>query len=150
MPSCPKLYLKTFPESPEVDQIYQVLKQATEISNSKPRVNVEPATPGITVDRSANSNPGSSGSSGQSLNRRPGPPIQPSRAAGPNLAVINPAPCSTSSGLSRLEVLLRSRRRLSRLIMHAFSPFFHIPHGALPTSSRSGGSLFRTLKQINF
>ncbi|XP_068897063.1 uncharacterized protein Stacl isoform X4 [Tenebrio molitor] len=84
-------------KSPEVDQIYQVLKQATEISNSKPRVNVEPATPGITVDRSANSNPGSSGSSGQSLNRRPGPPIQPSRAAGPNLAVINPAPCSTSS-----------------------------------------------------
>nr|XP_015838823.1 PREDICTED: uncharacterized protein LOC657682 isoform X7 [Tribolium castaneum] len=84
-------------KSPEVDQIYQVLKQATEISNSKPRVNVEPAPPGITVDRTVTSNPGSSGSSGQSLNRRPGPPIQPPRAAGSNLAVVNPAPCSTSS-----------------------------------------------------
>ncbi|KYB25460.1 hypothetical protein TcasGA2_TC034277 [Tribolium castaneum] len=92
-------------KSPEVDQIYQVLKQATEISNSKPRVNVEPAPPGITVDRTVTSNPGSSGSSGQSLNRRPGPPIQPPRAAGSNLAVVNPAPCSTSSGLSRLEDL---------------------------------------------
>ncbi|RZB39395.1 uncharacterized protein BDFB_003178 [Asbolus verrucosus] len=88
-------------ESPEVDQIYQVLKQATEISNSKPRVNVEPAPPGITVERSTSSNPGSSGSSGQSLNRRPGPPTQPSRVVGSSLAVINPAPCSTSSGLSR-------------------------------------------------
>nr|XP_015838821.1 PREDICTED: uncharacterized protein LOC657682 isoform X5 [Tribolium castaneum] len=87
-------------KSPEVDQIYQVLKQATEISNSKPRVNVEPAPPGITVDRTVTSNPGSSGSSGQSLNRRPGPPIQPPRAAGSNLAVVNPAPCSTSSGTS--------------------------------------------------
>ena len=105
-----------------MDQIYQVLKQATEISNSKPRVNVEPAPPGITVDRSASSNPGSSGSSGQSLNRRPGPPTQPSRAIGSSLAVINPAPCSTSSGLSMnraYDVALR----LSRLIMHAF-PFF--------------------------
>ncbi|XP_074036554.1 SH3 and cysteine-rich domain-containing protein isoform X3 [Leptinotarsa decemlineata] len=80
-------------ESPEVDQIYQVLKQATEISNSKLRVNVEIVTP---VDKSApGSNAGSSGSSGQSLNRR-GPPPQP-RAAGSMLAVINPAPCSTSS-----------------------------------------------------
>lgn len=78
---------------PEVDQIYQVLKQATEISNSKPRVNVEIITP---VDKSAaGSNPGSSGSSGQSLNRR-GPPPQP-RVTGSMLAVINPAPCSTSS-----------------------------------------------------
>lgn len=84
-----------------MDQIYQVLKQATEISNSKLRVNIDSGpTPGITVDRGAlagGSNPGSSGSSGQSLNRR-GPPPQP--IPGSTLAVINPAPCSTSSGLS--------------------------------------------------
>ncbi|XP_018568029.1 uncharacterized protein LOC108908470 [Anoplophora glabripennis] len=81
-------------KSPEVDQIYQVLKQATEISNSKPRVNVEIIPPS---DKSATgSNPGSSGSSGQSLNRR-GVPPQPSRATGSMLAVVNPAPCSTSS-----------------------------------------------------
>ncbi|XP_057670489.1 uncharacterized protein LOC130902399 isoform X2 [Diorhabda carinulata] len=78
----------------EVDQIYQVLKQATEISNSKPRVNVEIIAP---VEKSASgSNPGSSGSSGQSLNRR-GTPLQPTRIPGSTLAVINPAPCSTSS-----------------------------------------------------
>lgn len=92
----------TFPESPEVDLIYQVLKQAGEISNSKTRVNLEPPV-GITVDRGATSSaPGSSGSSGQSLNRRSGAPAQPSRAQGSNLAVINPAPCSTSSGLFQL------------------------------------------------
>lgn len=93
---CPAWWILYNSECPEVDQIYQVLKQATEISNSKLRVNIEPAPPGITVDKSTNSNPGSSGSSGQSLNRKG----QPSRAAASNLAVINPAPCSTSSGLS--------------------------------------------------
>ncbi|XP_072381378.1 uncharacterized protein Stacl isoform X6 [Diabrotica undecimpunctata] len=78
----------------EVDQIYQVLKQATEISNSKPRVSVEIIAP---IDKTASSsNAGSSGSSGQSLNRR-APPLQPSRASGSTLAVVNPAPCSTSS-----------------------------------------------------
>lgn len=55
---------------------------------------------GITVDRGATTSaPGSSGSSGQSLNRRSGAPTQPTRPQGSNLAVINPAPCSTSSGL---------------------------------------------------
>ncbi|XP_049823029.1 uncharacterized protein LOC109597113 isoform X3 [Aethina tumida] len=72
-----------------VDQIYQVLKQATEISNSRPRVNVE------TV---AASSGGSSGSSGQSLNRKA--VAAPCRATGSTLAVVNPAPCSTSSGTS--------------------------------------------------
>lgn len=92
------MFYNISPEPTEVDQIYQVLKQATEISNSKPRVNVEIITP---VDKSApgsGSNPGSSGSSGQSLNRR-APPLQPSRAIGSTLNVVNPAPCSTSSGL---------------------------------------------------
>ncbi|XP_030766908.1 uncharacterized protein LOC115890735 isoform X2 [Sitophilus oryzae] len=80
------------PPTTEVDQIYQVLKQATEIS--KPRLNIE--APGITVDRSGSSNPGSSNGSGQSINKRLTP--QPTRAnPGPNLAVVNPAPCSTSS-----------------------------------------------------
>ncbi|XP_045474665.1 uncharacterized protein LOC123680682 isoform X2 [Harmonia axyridis] len=82
-------------EPNEVDRIYQVLKQATEIS--KPRVNIE--APGITVDRGAGgSAPGSSGSSGQSLNRRGGvPPPQSPQSTGANLSVINPAPCSISS-----------------------------------------------------
>lgn len=85
-----------------MDQIYQVLKQAGEISNNKPRVNLEPIPPiGITVDRGApGSAPGSSGSSGQSLNRKGGVPPQPQRAQGSSLTVNNPAPCSTSSGLS--------------------------------------------------
>ncbi|XP_066244794.1 uncharacterized protein Stacl isoform X6 [Euwallacea similis] len=81
------------PRAVEVDQIYQVLKQATEISNSKPRVNVTE----ISVDRS---NPGSSSGSGQSLNKGSRPALTPqlSRAVvGSNLAVVNPAPCSTSS-----------------------------------------------------
>lgn len=92
-------WTKISPESPEVDLIYQVLKQAGEISNSKSRVNLEPTPPvGITVDRGGTASaPGSSGSSGQSLNRRA--PPQPARVQGSNLAVINPAPCSTSSGL---------------------------------------------------
>ncbi|KAJ8976791.1 hypothetical protein NQ317_014134 [Molorchus minor] len=77
-------------EAPEVDQIYQVLKQATEISNSKPRVNVE-IIPPVADKIASSSNPGSSGSSGHSLNRR-GIPPQPSRAAGSTLAVVNPAP----------------------------------------------------------
>ncbi|KAF5281601.1 hypothetical protein FQR65_LT02921 [Abscondita terminalis] len=83
----------------EVDQIYQVLKQAGEISNNKPRVNLEPVPPiGITVDRgNAGSAPGSSGSSGQSLNRKGCPPTQSQRAQGSSLTVNNPAPCSTSS-----------------------------------------------------
>ncbi|XP_066145711.1 uncharacterized protein Stacl isoform X4 [Euwallacea fornicatus] len=82
------------PRAVEVDQIYQVLKQATEISNSKPRVNVTE----ISGDRS---NPGSSSGSGQSLNKGSRPALTPqlSRAVvGSNLAVVNPAPCSTSSG----------------------------------------------------
>lgn len=81
------------PQSTEVDQIYQVLKQATEISNSKPRVNVD-----ISIERS---NPGSASGSGQSLNKGPraGLTPQPARAIGSNLAVVNPVPCSTSSGL---------------------------------------------------
>lgn len=88
-------------ESTEVDLIYQVLKQAGEISNSKSRTNLDGGPPGITVDRSASGSvPGSSGSSGQSLNRRGPPPVQPSRAQGSSLCVVNPAPCSTSSGLS--------------------------------------------------
>ncbi|XP_066145716.1 guanine nucleotide exchange factor VAV2 isoform X9 [Euwallacea fornicatus] len=81
------------PRAVEVDQIYQVLKQATEISNSKPRVNVTE----ISGDRS---NPGSSSGSGQSLNKGSRPALTPqlSRAVvGSNLAVVNPAPCSTSS-----------------------------------------------------
>lgn len=91
-----------------MDLIYQVLKQAGEISNSKSRVNLEQPTPpvGITVDRGAaaaaagaSSAPGSSSSSGQSLNRRTcPPPTQTARAQSSNLAVVNPAPCSTSSG----------------------------------------------------
>ncbi|XP_066244799.1 uncharacterized protein Stacl isoform X11 [Euwallacea similis] len=84
------------PRAVEVDQIYQVLKQATEISNSKPRVNVTE----ISVDRS---NPGSSSGSGQSLNKGSRPALTPqlSRAVvGSNLAVVNPAPCSTSSAPS--------------------------------------------------
>lgn len=90
-------------ESTEVDLIYQVLKQAGEISNNKSRTNLDAAPPGITVDRSlSGSVPGSSGSSGQSLNRRGPPPVQPSRAQGSSLCVVNPAPCSTSSGLSLL------------------------------------------------
>ncbi|XP_031355889.1 uncharacterized protein LOC116180168 isoform X4 [Photinus pyralis] len=86
----------------EVDQIYQVLKQAGEISNNKPRVNLEPVPPiGITVDRGLpGSAPGSSGSSGQSLNRKGCPPPQSQRAQGSSLTVNNPAPCSTSSGTS--------------------------------------------------
>ncbi|GJQ87483.1 hypothetical protein Trydic_g19242 [Trypoxylus dichotomus] len=85
-------------ESTEVDLIYQVLKQAGEISNSKSRTNLDIAPPGITVDRSASGSvAGSSGSSGQSLNRRGPPPVQPSRAQGSSLCVVNPAPCSTSS-----------------------------------------------------
>ncbi|ENN73283.1 hypothetical protein YQE_10047, partial [Dendroctonus ponderosae] len=82
-------------EITEVDQIYQVLKQATEISNSRPRVNLE--TPGISVERG--SNPGSSSGSGQSLNKavRTGLTPQPARAGASNLAVLNPVPCSTSS-----------------------------------------------------
>ncbi|XP_066244789.1 uncharacterized protein Stacl isoform X2 [Euwallacea similis] len=85
------------PRAVEVDQIYQVLKQATEISNSKPRVNVTE----ISVDRS---NPGSSSGSGQSLNKGSRPALTPqlSRAVvGSNLAVVNPAPCSTSSDQRR-------------------------------------------------
>ncbi|XP_066145718.1 uncharacterized protein Stacl isoform X11 [Euwallacea fornicatus] len=84
------------PRAVEVDQIYQVLKQATEISNSKPRVNVTE----ISGDRS---NPGSSSGSGQSLNKGSRPALTPqlSRAVvGSNLAVVNPAPCSTSSAPS--------------------------------------------------
>ncbi|XP_048522314.1 uncharacterized protein LOC109542090 isoform X2 [Dendroctonus ponderosae] len=83
------------PPVTEVDQIYQVLKQATEISNSRPRVNLE--TPGISVERG--SNPGSSSGSGQSLNKavRTGLTPQPARAGASNLAVLNPVPCSTSS-----------------------------------------------------
>lgn len=94
-------YIYNFPEGSEVDQIYQVLKQAGEISNNKPRVNLEPVPPvGITVDRGAPpSVPGSSGSSGQTLNRKGGIPPQPQRAQGSSLTVNNPAPCSTSSGL---------------------------------------------------
>lgn len=100
-------------ESPEVDLIYQVLKQAGEISNSKARpdncrtdVKTEDRTPvGILVnDRNssagtvaASSAPGSSGSSGQSLNRR----VQPQRPASSSLTVNNPLPNSTVSGLSR-------------------------------------------------
>ncbi|XP_060529108.1 guanine nucleotide exchange factor VAV3 isoform X3 [Cylas formicarius] len=87
-------------QSAEVDQIYQVLKQATEISNSKPRVNIDNAPPGITVERSFGSNPGSSGGSGQSISSsrgRTGPGPQPIKPTGANLAVVNPAPCSTSS-----------------------------------------------------
>ncbi|XP_031355891.1 uncharacterized protein LOC116180168 isoform X6 [Photinus pyralis] len=89
-------------EGSEVDQIYQVLKQAGEISNNKPRVNLEPVPPiGITVDRGLpGSAPGSSGSSGQSLNRKGCPPPQSQRAQGSSLTVNNPAPCSTSSGTS--------------------------------------------------
>lgn len=107
-------------ESPEVDLIYQVLKQAGEISNTKPRsstdtansndrtgrvnIGVEQGTRveerppvGILVnDRSGSgSAPGSSGSSGQSLNRRG----QPSRPPGSSLTVSNPVPHSTSSGV---------------------------------------------------
>ncbi|XP_071050327.1 guanine nucleotide exchange factor VAV2 isoform X9 [Onthophagus taurus] len=87
----------------EVDLIYQVLKQAGEISSSRSRTNLDATgPPGITVDgRSASgSGPGSSGSSGQSLNRRAPPPAQPPRNHGSSLCVINPAPCSTSSGTS--------------------------------------------------
>ncbi|CAH1154321.1 unnamed protein product [Phaedon cochleariae] len=82
-------------ELPEVDQIYQVLKQATEISN-KPRVSVEI----ITSSDAAGSNPGSSGSSGHSLNRPRPPPAHaqpPIRVGGPTLAVVDSAPCATSS-----------------------------------------------------
>ncbi|XP_044755270.1 uncharacterized protein LOC123314203 [Coccinella septempunctata] len=84
-------------EPNEVDRIYQVLKQATEISNSKPRVNIE--APGITVDRGQGvATPVSAGSSGQSLNRRVGPPpTQSPQSGGANLSVINPTPSSTSS-----------------------------------------------------
>lgn len=101
-------------ESPEVDLIYQVLKQAGEISNTKSRSTpdtmandrgraiveqrVEDRPPvGILVnDRSGSgSAPGSSGSSGQSLNRRG----QPSRPPGSSLTVSNPVPHSTSSGV---------------------------------------------------
>lgn len=104
-----------------MDLIYQVLKQAGEISNSKPRsaelnsgrpmvIAVENATTtatatriedrppvGILVnDRSGTSSaPGSSGSSGQSLNRRG----QPNRPPGSSLTVSNPVPHSTSSGV---------------------------------------------------
>ncbi|XP_071050321.1 uncharacterized protein [Onthophagus taurus] len=87
-------------ETTEVDLIYQVLKQAGEISSSRSRTNLDATgPPGITVDgRSASgSGPGSSGSSGQSLNRRAPPPAQPPRNHGSSLCVINPAPCSTSS-----------------------------------------------------
>nr|CAH7722054.1 unnamed protein product [Callosobruchus chinensis] len=67
----------------EVDQIYQVLKQATEISNSRPRVNVE-LVPG---DRTIGGPP-------------QGAPITQARKPGAaNLAVVNPAPCSTTSAL---------------------------------------------------
>lgn len=84
--------------------IYQVLKQAGEISNSKSRVNMDVMpTIGVNLDKGhSTSNPGSSSgsSSGQSLNRRTGPQQnQPTRGQGSNLTVINPAPCSTSSGL---------------------------------------------------
>nr|CAH7722056.1 unnamed protein product [Callosobruchus chinensis] len=70
----------------EVDQIYQVLKQATEISNSRPRVNVE-LVPG---DRTIGGPP-------------QGAPITQARKPGAaNLAVVNPAPCSTTSASSSL------------------------------------------------
>lgn len=119
-------------ESPEVDLIYQVLKQAGEISNTKPRAadtsitersartiigmenipttRVEERPPvGILVnDRSGtNSAPGSSGSSGQSLNRRG----QPNRPPGSSLTVSNPVPHSTSSGVLHLspKIFLVSR-----------------------------------------
>ncbi|XP_050305292.1 uncharacterized protein LOC126742589 isoform X8 [Anthonomus grandis grandis] len=83
-------------QTTEVDQIYQVLKQATEISNAKPRVNVE----GPSERSNPGSNSGSGGGSGQSLNAKTVTRLtpQPARAsAGSNLTVINPAPCATSS-----------------------------------------------------
>lgn len=103
-----------------MDLIYQVLKQAGEISNSKSRGEItreiprndigrpdigriEDRTPvGILVnDRNSGtivnqgSNPGSSGSSGQSLNRPRGPS---QRNSSTNLTV-NPVPNSTVSGV---------------------------------------------------
>ncbi|XP_050305294.1 uncharacterized protein LOC126742589 isoform X10 [Anthonomus grandis grandis] len=86
-------------QTTEVDQIYQVLKQATEISNAKPRVNVE----GPSERSNPGSNSGSGGGSGQSLNAKTVTRLtpQPARAsAGSNLTVINPAPCATSSAPS--------------------------------------------------
>lgn len=102
-------------ESPEVDLIYQVLKQAGEISNTKVRTSSD-ASGGSTSGRSvvlgmddrppvgilvndrsgSGSAPGSSGSSGQSLNRR-GQPSRP--PGGSSLTVSNPVPHSTSSGV---------------------------------------------------
>nr|CAI5859778.1 unnamed protein product [Callosobruchus analis] len=93
-------------EPTEVDQIYQVLKQATEISNSRPRVNVE-LVPG---DRTIGGSP------------QGAPATQARKPGAANLAVINPAPCSTTSappaayqGGSRLSSAssdLSMRRRL--------------------------------------
>ncbi|XP_050305284.1 uncharacterized protein LOC126742589 isoform X2 [Anthonomus grandis grandis] len=88
-------------QTTEVDQIYQVLKQATEISNAKPRVNVE----GPSERSNPGSNSGSGGGSGQSLNAKTVTRLtpQPARAsAGSNLTVINPAPCATSSGRMKI------------------------------------------------
>ncbi|XP_017768866.1 PREDICTED: uncharacterized protein LOC108557011 isoform X2 [Nicrophorus vespilloides] len=91
-PQPPHVAVANAIESPEVDLIYQVLKQAGEISNSKGRI--ETPTVGITLDRGATPS-----GSGQSLNRRPlAGPAQPPRPQGSNLCVVNPAPCSTSSG----------------------------------------------------
>lgn len=126
---------ETFSENTEVDLIYQVLKQAGEISSSKSRVNMDvtPPTIAVNLDRGHSaSNPSSSGSSsGQSLNRRTGPQQnQPSRAQGSNLTVINPAPCSTSSGL--LSLFFFS----SKFYLRSFRLFMIHNHFTIPYVSK--------------
>ncbi|XP_065155668.1 uncharacterized protein Stacl isoform X2 [Atheta coriaria] len=95
----------------EVDLIYQVLKQAGEISSNKTPPQSQQghpsmmqqvaassgATPtvGIQLERGATPS-----SSGQNLNRLGlRPPSAAPRQTGSSLCVVNPAPCSTSSGM---------------------------------------------------
>lgn len=102
-------------EASEVDLIYQVLKQAGEISSNKTPPQSQQghpsmmqqvaassgATPtvGIQLERGATPS-----SSGQNLNRLGlRPPSAAPRQTGSSLCVVNPAPCSTSSGLSLIK-----------------------------------------------